>query len=74
MRRKKRVQLSKDEIYLFDYLYRHRVASGKTIYRDIFSKYFKTSESARIRLSRLRKSGFIRGNTLTMKTEICVMD
>lgn len=60
MRRKKKVQLSKDEIFLFDYLFRHRVASGKTIYRDIFSKY-KTSESARIRLSRLRKSGFIRG-------------
>jgi len=60
MKRKKRVKLSKDDIYLFDYLFRHRVASGKMIYRDIFNKY-KNSEVARIRLSRLRKAGYIRG-------------
>ena len=60
MKRKKRVKLSMDDIYLFDYLFRHRIASTKLIYRDMFKNY-KNSEVIRCRLNRLRKAGFIRG-------------
>lgn len=60
MKRKKRVNLSMDDIYLFDYLFRHRIASTKLIYRDMFKKY-KNPEVIRCRLNRLRKAGFIRG-------------
>jgi len=67
MKRKRKVQILKEELYLFDYLFRHRVATGKAIHRDVYTKY-KSFETTRNRLVRLRKNGLIKGRYFNLES------